>query len=261
MQPSTTGRLRTKPSPSRMAPHVAAPRLVCAVGGAHQRQERERAAEQDDVGRVHRGDAGRGDDQAAQRGSRRERQRLVGGGEGDGARKDVARHKRRQERRPRGTVEGGGARDDQDDAVEQHEVHGACRRRAPQHEGGCHRHELRDPHDEPAVVRVGQRPGHEDETERRQELHHADQPEMEGGAGEREDVPGHPGAHHRHGGGRAEAAGEVCHDGAGSEDGRHARVHARRGFMRQRIAASSTAKMAKSATNGSEHLRQARRRA
>ena len=77
---------------------------------------------------------------------------------------------------------------------------------------------------QPAVVRVGQRPGHEDETERRQELHHADQPEMEGGAGEREDVPGHAGAHHRHGGGRAEAAGEVCHDGAGSEDGRHARA-------------------------------------
>ena len=78
-----------------------AARAVRALG-SDEGERGQRAAHEHDVGRVHRGDAPGGDEQAAQRRTAGEGERLVGGGDGDGAGKDLARHQGRQQRGARG---------------------------------------------------------------------------------------------------------------------------------------------------------------
>src|SRR5262249_7175305 len=176
MQPSTTGRLRTKDSPSRIARSDGAPRgppgrvartKARAVGepagrpgGGEEGERGERAGGEHGVGRIDGAHPGGGDQEAAERRAGGEREGLVGGRDRDGAREHLAWHERGKQGGARRAVEGAGGGEHQDDRLQDRERDRAACSRRTEHDGAregavCGKVTLFESHGVPVAVNVG----------------------------------------------------------------------------------------------------------
>ena len=176
--------------------------------GPQAREARERCQDQAGVGRIDRADPRPRDQQAGQRRTRRERERLVGGGDRHHARQDLARDQTGEDRRTRRPVERPSRCDHDDHAVQQPHAHGVPPDSDAQQRRRRQRHCLREHHQAASVATVGIRAADQHEHRRRYELHQADQSEMKRRAGEREYVPGDASPQQGGGAREAESTGE-----------------------------------------------------